>query len=455
VRRRRGLALAVVMSLIVILVLIAIAVGTTGVATLNQTGAQHLSTQSVYAAEAGLNAAFREIVQGNSWIGYSNVPYGRESLYSVVATPGPAAATSEHPVLPAGTVYLLATGVTRKHYPRRVGVLISGTGSVAAASAGGYALAGGARVEQQGNGTISGSIKASDEVRASGNFKIIPFQGAGRIAAGSDIDLAHNTRRDPSQELRARNTISIGSGTMPLDPVRLIFPGDTSAASAPWINDGRFSNTLNSGDIGEVLPNPDPVLLLGLTSDGAGGYSPDTTDPSLYLMDPTRTDVVQHPETDGSGLNLNNQIHFYPKGFSISGNNAVSGKGTIVVGDGKDIHIQGNQDLNANLIALRWTKQMPSSGNPSIHIQGNSSVNGLILAHEKVEIQGNFDLKGMIVAYHGDIRMQGNKHVTYDAAGFGLPGLQSWQAPLTPPTGPGTLGILPGQPIKVLSWQRL
>ncbi len=454
-RRRRGLALAVVISLIVILTLIAVYVASNSIATLNHVGAQHLSSQSVYAAEAGLNAAFREIVQGNAWTGYSNVPYGRESLYSVVATPGPAAANGDHPALPAGTVYLLATGTTRKHYPRRVGVLIAGTGSVAAASAGGYALAGGAKVEQQGNGTISGSIKASGEVRAQGNFKIIPFQGAGRIAAGGDIDLANNTRRDPSQELRARQTISIGSGTLGPDPVRLIFPGDTTPTSAPWINDGRFSNTLNPGDIGEVLPNPDPTLLLGLTSDGAGGYLPDTTNPSLYLLDPARTDVVQHAETDGAGLNLNNQIHFYPNGFSISGNNAVSGKGTIVVGNGKDINIQGNQDVNANLIALRWPNQMPSSGNPTIHIQGNSDINGMILAHEKVDIQGNFDLKGMIIAYHGDVHMQGNKHVTYDAGGFTLPGLQSWQAPLTPPTGPGTLGIVPGQPIKVLSWQRL
>ena len=453
-RRRRGLALAVVMSLIVILVLIAIAVGTSGIATLNQVGAQHLSTQSVYAAEAGLNAAFREIVQGNSWTGYSNVSYGRESSYSVVATPGPAAATTDHPALPAGTVYLLATGVTRKHYQRRVGVLISGTGSAAAASAGGYALAGGARVEQQGNGTISGSIKASGEVRAQGSFKIIPYQGSGRIAAGGDIDLANNTRRDPSQELRARQTISIGPGTQPLDPVRLIFPGDTTPASAPWIADYRTTNTLNAGDVGEVLPNPDPVELLGLVRLGSD-YQLDPADNSLYRIDPPRPDVIQHTETDGTGLNLDNKIHFYRNGFSISGNGAVTGTGTIVVGNGNSIHIQGNHNLNANLIALRWTGQQPSGGNPSIDIGGNVQVNGMILAHERVDIQGNFDLKGMIIAYHGDIRMQGNKHVTYDAAGFSLRGLESWRAPLTPPTGPGTLGILPGQPIKVLSWQRL
>lgn len=454
-RRRRGFALAVVMSLIVILVLIALAVGSTGIATLNQAGTRHLSMQSVYAAEAGLGSAFREIVQGNAWTGYTDVAYGRESRYTVVATAGPAAAGPSHPAIPAATVYLLATGTTRGRYARRVGVLLAGSGAPGAAG-GGYALAGGARIREQGNGTVAGSIKASGDVRTQGSFKIIPFQGSGRIAAGGRMELANNTRRDPSQELRARDTISIGPGNMAMDPVRLIFPGDTTPASAPWIADGsRFSNTLNPGDIGEVLPNPNPELLLGLLPDGAGGYLPDGVDPSLYQIDPARTDVVQHSEVDGAGLNLNNQIHFYPNGFSLSGNANVAGTGTIVVGNGKDIQIQGNHTLNANLIALRWPSQMPSSGNPSIDIGGNVDINGMILAHEKISVSGNFRLKGMLIAYHGDLELQGNKRISYDAAGFGLPGLQSWQATSTPPSGPGTLGIAPGQPLKILSWQRL
>lgn len=453
-KRRRGIALAVVMSLIVILVLIALAVGSGGIATLNQAGTQHLSTQSVYAAEAGLGSAFREIVQGNAWTGYTDVAYGSESRYSVVATPGPAAASSTHPAIPAATVYLLATATTRGHYARRVGVLLSGSGTPGVAG-GGYALSGGARIREQGNGTVAGSIKASTDVRTQGSFKIIPFQGSGRIAAGATMDLANNTRRDPSQELRARQTISIGPGTMATDPVRLIFPGDTTPASAPWIADGRFTNTLQAGDVGEILPNPDPVLLLGLVSDGAGGYLPDGTNPTLYQIDPARTDVVQHSEVDGAGLNLNDQIHFYPHGFTLSGNGNVTGKGSIVVGNGKDIHIQGNHTINANLIALRWPAQMPSGGNPSIDIGGNTNVNGMIFAHERISVSGNFDLKGMLIAYHGDLELQGNKRVSYDPGGFTLPGLQSWQATLTPPTGPGTLGIAPGQPLKILSWQRL
>lgn len=454
-RRRRGIALMVVMSLIVILILIALAVGTSGIASLNQAGVLQLSSQSVYAAEAGLAAAFREIVMGNSWSGYSNVAYGRESRYWVTPTAGPAAAAPDHPAIPSGMAYLLATGTTRGRYPRRVGVLITGIGAPAAAGGGGYAISSGRRVDVQGNSAISGSIKASDDVRGGGNFKVIPFQGSGRIASSADIDLPHNTFRDPSQELRAVGTISVG-GTLGLDPVKLIFPGDATPASAPWIADGlHFTNTLLPGDVGEVLPNPDPKVLLGLTEDGAGGYVPLAPGSPLYQLDSTRTDVVQYPGNNGNGLNLNDKINFFPEGFSVSGNNAVSGRGTIVVGAGQSIHIQGNQTINANLIALRWPNQLPSSGNPSIDIQGNSDINGMIWAGQDVHIQGNFTGKGMIIAYKGDVHMQGNKHLTYDAGGFGLPGFGSWQAPTTPPTGPGTLGIVAGQPLKIVSWQRL
>lgn len=453
-RRRRGIALAVVMSLIVIMVLIALAVGSSGIATLNQAGSLQLSNQSVYAAEAGLASAFREIVMGNAFGGYSNVAYGRESRYWVVATPGPAPAAADHPAVPAGMAYLLATGTTRGRYSRRVGVLITGTGVPAAAGGGGYAISAGGRVDAQGNSTISGSIKASADVHTQGNFKLIPFQGNGRIASGEDIDLANATRRDPSQELRARQTISIGPSSLGLDPTRLIFPGDGTPASAPWIADGvHYTNVLGPSEVGEILPNPDPATLLGLAVDAGGNYYTDAS--GLYVLATPRPDVVQHLETDGAGLNLGNKIHFYINGFTISGSNAVSGQGTIVVGDGKDIHIQGNQTLNANLIALRWKNQLPSGGNPSIDIQGNVDVNGMILAHQNVDIQGNFTLHGMVIAYNGDVHMQGNKRVTYDASGFSLPGLGSWQAPATPPSGPGTLGIVAGQPLKIVSWQRL
>ena len=440
------------MSLVTILILIAIAVATTGIATLNQAGARNLSYQSVYAAEAGLAAAFREIVQGNTWTGYSNRPYGKESRYWVQATAGPAGATADRPAIPGGTVYLLATATTRGGFSRRVGVLLAGTGS-AAVSASGYAISSGGRIDQQGGGTISGSLKSSQDIRMQGGIKVIPFQGSGRLVATQDIDIGNGIKRDPSQELRAGQQISIGPGNEAPDPARLIFPNDGTAASAPWVADGRTENLLNAGEIGEVLPNPSPVSLLGLVAIGSD-FEIDTAT-GLYTIDAARTDVVQHSETTVSSLDLAGKIHFFPNGFEISGNNAVTGTGTIVTGNGKSIEISGNQDLNANLLALRWPSQLPSGGNPRIRIQGNSRVTGLILAGQDVDIQGNFTLNGMIVAYNGDVHIQGNRRITYNPSGLTLPGLQSWLSPLTPPSGPGTLGIVPGQPIQILSWQRL
>ena len=446
----------VVMSLIVILILIAMAVASTGIATLNLAGSNLLSHQSTYAAEAGLAAAFREIIQGNSWTSYSNVAYGRESRYSVESIVGPSSVAGQ-PDVPAGMVYLLATATTRGGHQRRVGVLIAGAGS-APASAYGYAVSTGANIHMQGGGTVAGSLKSSQDLQMQGGIKVVPFQGSGRMLSGQKIDIGNGIKRDPSQDLRARQTISIGPGSEPTDPVRLIFPNDTTPDSAPFIADGRFTNTLNVGEVGEILPNPDPAVLLGLTSDGAGNY---TLDPltGTYQMDATRTDVVLHTETDISSpasLDLAGKIHFFPNGIKFSGNGAITGQGTIVSGEGNGIEVSGNHNLQANLLALRWPVQMPSGGNPSIKIQGNTDLKGLILAHETVDAGNNFKLTGMIVAYHGNFESQGNRRITFDSGGLTLPGLQSWQAP--PPGGPvgsGTLGITPGQPIKIISWQRL
>lgn len=458
-RRLRGLAIPVVLSLIVILVLIAMAVASTGIATLNMAGAHHLSQQSVFAAEAGLNAAFREIIQGNAWTSYSNVAYGKESRYWVDSFVGPAPANGQHPQIPNNTVYLLATGNTRGKFQRQVGVLIAGAGSVAATSYG-YALSSGGTIDMQGGGSISGSLKSSGDIRLQGGIKIIPYQGSGRLLSGEDIDINPGIKKDPSQDMRARQTISGGA-----DPARLIFPNDTTPASLPFINDGRFTNVLNAAEVGEILPNPNPVDLLGLVDDGAGGYvQPPVINPNLsgYEIAAARTssDVVPHDPTETviqspASLNLGGKIHFFPNGIKFDGNNVLTGPGTVVVGAGSGIEIDGNQNVVANFIALRWPNQMPSGGNPSIKIQGNIDIKGLILAHENVEIQGNFHLTGMLVAYHGKIDGQGNRRITFDSSGLNLPGLQSWLTPAGPPTGPGTLGITPGQPIKVLSWQRL
>jgi hypothetical protein len=453
---RRGLALPVVLSLVTILILIAISVASTGIATLNLAGAQASAAQSVYAAEAGIAASFRAIIEGTpGWTGFSNVPFGQDSRYSVQVIAGPSSGPGR-PDVPANTVYLLATGTTRGRFPRQVGVLLAASG-LAPSSAFRYAIAAGGRLDLQGGGSVTGSLKASTDLRMQGGIRVLPAQGNGRMLAGGDIDIGNGIRRDPSQDLRAQGTVSVGPSTYTTSqPVQQIFPSDSTPDSAPFIADGRFSNTLNTGEVGEVLPNPDPQLLLGLTPDGAGDYVKDAL--GNYTIDPARTDVVLHPETTSSGLALDGKIHFFPNGVTFSGGGAFSGQGTIVSGAGNPINISGNQGGKVNLLALRWPGQGPSGGNPSINLSGSSDYQGLILAHEDVNIGGNFRLSGILVAYRpngGDIDGGGNRRIVYDTSGLNLPGLESWLNPPASPPAPTAVGIPSNTPLQVLSWQRL
>lgn len=456
-KRRAGMALAVVLSLITLVVLIALSVATTGVATLNLTGANQFSQQSVYAAEAGLNAAFREIIQGTGWTGYSDVAFGEQSRYSVVAEVGPKPASGSRPQIPANSVYLLATGTTRKKYPRQVAVLVRGTGTSQPAGRFPYAIAAGGKVEMQGGGAIAGSIKASEDVRLQGGIRVMPFQGNGRLLAGEDIELGNGIKRDVSQDMRARDEIKIGPRTASADPGLQIYPEDTTPDSAPFIADGRFTNTLSTGELGEVLPNPDPTRLLGLLPDGSGGYQVDAA--GAYLIDPARTDVVQHAETTSAGFDLAGKIHFFPNGVKFSGNTNFGGRGSIVSGGGNGIEFQGNTGpAIMNVLALRWPNQSPSSGNPTIKFGGNTDLQGLVFAHEDVDIGGNFKLLGMIVAYRpngGNVDGGGSRRITYSAAGLNLPGLESWLVPPSPSSGSPTLGINPGETLEVVWWHRL
>lgn len=452
------MALAVVLSLITLVVLIALSVATTGVATLNLTGANQFAQQSVYAAEAGVAAAIREIVRGTGWSTYTKVSFGEQSHYWVTSEQGPQPATNERPEIPNGCAYLLATGTTRGKYPRKVAVLIRGAGATQPASRFAYAIAAGGKVALQGGGSIAGSIKASEDLRMQGGIRVSPFQGNGRLLAGQDIEIGNGIKRDVSQDVRAGDEIKIGSRTMAQDAAQQIFPNDTTADSAEFIADGRFSNTLSTGELGEVLPNPDPQRLLGLVPDGSGGYMVDGTT-GLYVIDPARTDVVQHSETSHSGtFALAGKIHFFPQGVSFSGNTNFNGAGTIVSGAGNGIQFQGNTGpATVNVLALRWPNQGPSGGNPTISFSGNTDLQGLVLAHEDVDIQGSFKLLGMIVAYRpngGNVDGQGSRRITYSGAGLSLPGLESWLAPAGPSTGNPTLGIPPG-PVEVVWWQRL
>ena len=447
----RGIAIPVVLSVISLCLVVVTAVASAGMSSLFYCNVDHDSKQSVYAAEAGVAYAIRQIIAGTAgWNGYTDVAYGSDSHFSVQVIKGPSSGPGL-PTVPAGDAYLLATGTTRGKYPRRVGVLIVGAaaGSISAFP---YAVAAHTDIDMQGGGGVGGAMKASADLHLQGGIKVTPVNGDSRMIAGTDLKIGNGIKRDDSQDMRSGGPITIGPTLQSPDPVNFIFPNDTSVASHPFIADGRFTNALNTGEVGEILPNPDPTKLLGLTSDGVGGYQLDPLNPGLYLIDASRTDVVQHAGTTIPGtLSLAGKIHFFPNGVTLNGN--VQGSGTIVSGGGHDIdvsHVSGA----VNLLALSWPN---SPGQGSINIASNTQLQGLLLAHKSITTQGNFSLVGSMIAYSDSVVSQGHRDITYDGSGYLLPGLETWATPgPSSPPGPGTgTGIPPGQPVRIISWQRL
>lgn len=450
---RRGIAIPIVLLVLSLFIVVVTAVFEAGFNTQYQTNNSYESTQSLYAAEAGIAQSVRQIIAGTSgWNGYRNVSYGVNSQYSVEVIPGPATPAGG-PQVPAGATYLLATGTTRSKFARQVGVLIrAGVGQ--ATSDFPFALAAGAKIDMHGGGSINGSVKSSTDIDLGGGIRVRPFGGSGQILAGTNIQLGGGVKRDDSQDMRAVGTISRSSHTLPTDPSSLIFPNDTTPASMPFINDGRFTNTLTGTEKAKVLPNPDPERLLGLQPDGAGGYVFDALT-GTYTLNPARTDVVQHTELTISGnLDLAGKIHFFPNGVDIQG--TLSGKGSVVSGSGNSVRVSGRigNPAEVNLLALSWPTG-PKKGD--IIVSDHLNMKGMLYAHGGIQLDKNVDLKGMMIAYSGGIlNSGGHRAIEYDASGFGLPGFETWLGVPPASTGPGTAtGITPGQPIIVLSWQRL
>lgn len=441
--RRRAIALPVVLSVLTLMLIIVGVVASSGILNLQHARVDYFEKCSLYAAEAGIARSIREVIGGGSGAVSGTLA---DSKFTVEVTPGPSAGP---PQVPANCLYLLATGTTGDRYPRRVGVLIRGLENGEATSSFPYVIATGGALSAHGGGRIAGSLKANQDITLGGGIKLAPVQGNGRLLSSANIEVQGGVKLDPTQDVRARMTADVRRAGPN------VFSNDNTPASAPFIADGRFSNTLNTGEVGEVMPNPDPVALLGLTEDGLGDYLKDPLT-GLYVVDSSRTDVVQHPETLVNGtLMLDDKIHFFPNGVTIDG---VSGNGTIVSGNGNKItfnrQIRGFPRLN--VLALRWKSQV-GLGNPSIEFSvGKNEINGLILAHEDVVTRSNFLLNGMIVCYNpgtGDFQSDpGHRVIKYDPVGLLLPGFESW---LTGGVGGVGGGLGLNLPVSILSWQRL
>lgn len=429
--------------MVITLLLITVStVATNGLGSLSQAKTEQFRKQAFFAAEAGAADALRHLVEDPTWAGpLPQTNLQLDSAYSAVVVnniagiSGPLTA-SNGALVPEGFAYILATG-TMVRSERRVGLLVS-PGSTTAF---GIAVGVGGNAEMQGSKRVAGTIKASGTIDLQGSTRIEPLDGSGRLLAGVNVESQGSTRVDEAQDVRARGTVS---ATPAIRGAIVVQSSDTTDSSLPFIADGRTTNSLNAGETGLVLPNPDQAVLLDPSNPNLNTYDGGTIPPAL----PPRISVT-------GLLDLADQIHYYPGGVDFTGSSSIIGQGTIIVGNGNSMTFQGSTgNLNANLIALR-TDATTSTGNPSIEFQGSTTVNGLIYAHEDVRTQGSFTLNGVVIAYRdggGDLRTQGSARITLDSSVFGnIPGFESWAA------GFGGVGGAPAGSgaLSIVSWERL
>lgn len=444
-QNRAGLAIPTVLSVMVLMLIIIATVASQGIGALHAAGITHITKQSAYAAEAGVADGMRRLIENPDDETDFQEDFGERHRYvvDIVNNFDPAGVEVTAPngaKVPPGYSYILATGSRRDgRYPRQAGVLVTGgVGSTVQ-----FAIGAGGFVDMGGSKDVAGGIKANGNITLTGNTDIRPVDGNGRLLSSSHIGGGGNARMDSGQDARAQSGISLNLRGNPT-----LEPNDTTAATLPFINDYRTTNTLNAGEEGRiVLPNPDPALLLdpanypgGVAQPWPGGAS---LPPGSFV------DWSTYGSTSFSGtLDLGDgQVHYFPNGISFGGATSIIGTGTIIVDNGNSISIGGNHSMNANLIVLR--DPADPSKIPSIDIGGNTTINGFVYSHQHIDIGGNADINGMVIAYAGNVVTGGNTTIIYDPGVIlDLPGFGPWSAGVGGVTGGGA------GPIAVVSWER-
>jgi hypothetical protein len=399
-----------------ILMVIVLAVGAVGVHHLNLVNADYYSTASLYAAEAGITAAIRELNDNNNWTsGFSNVPFSSEttSRYTVTLTNNLAGVTAvtagDGTSVPGGYAYLVSVGTSRGRYPRRVRAMVTAVSEFK------YAIATGGNAEFRGATTLNGNVKASGHLTFRGVTAIVPSNGQGRLLSGGNIYNDGNVTLSLGQDARARGTIS--------DPTKIlgtttIVQNDTSPDTAPFVADGRIVNNSTTG--AEVMPNPRLDQLLASAVDHG----------------------AQTEYSAGQELDLGGQVHYFPNGIHFCAGSRITGQGTIVVGGGNRAEFDIVLNQTMNIVALDSSGK-GTAGDASVRFNALATVNGLVYSQGAVEAAGILSVTGRLIAYgtRGTLYHAGNLNVAYAPWGIYCPGWDNFFAGGT-------------RPMQVTSWQR-
>lgn len=432
--KERGLALPFVLLVMTLLLVAVSAVAHQGLGTLQQAKIEEFRRQAVYAAEAGVADTIEQMVNDASLNGALpevEMDVGAKyqvTIYSNFAGGGTQYAPNGAEIRD-GYAYIYSVG-TVGTITRRVGVLVT----AGSASALGIAIGVGGNVNMGGGKRITGTVKASGDIDFGGSTRIEPLDGSGRVLASGSIKPGP-LRVDDTQDVLARNGISgsVSGGNE-------VNGNDSSPATEPFINDGRFVNQTMPGDAAGavVLPNPDPAVILA--------------DPNTVVrdLDPLIQDPLQLPYPEAGVLSLGGKTYYYPDGIDLGSVSQIQGPGTIVVANGRPIDCGNKQVSGANLVAIGGPDYDLDTSD--ITYKSSKQFDGLMYAHDNITTQGAFRLNGLIISYYGNFKSQGGTRVTLDATVLAdIPGFGPWA------NGFGGSGGIPAgsTSIGVISWERL
>lgn len=412
--RSRGLSLAVTLMALAVIAVLGLGIATVGMQQLGRSRALYLDRKALYAADAGVEAAMRELRRDLAWsAGFPDTALSPEASYSARLTNNFLGMTElQDPsgvrVLP-GMGYLVSTGASAGRLRRAACLLRAKYGRFPfAIGAAGPATFGSATV-------VQGPVKVDGLLDLRASTTVLPERGDGRLLGGSTITTGNSGRlkMDPTQAVRARGDVSPGPPYNAITGTTLIYEGDTTAATNTFVSDGRTTNDAPPGF--QALPNPDTSRLLA---------------PGSY---------VDHGGTTAiSGtLDLNGQVHYFPQGVTFGRGASLAGRGTLVIGGGATGEFQCPVGTNfgghpVNIVALDGAGG--TAGGSRLIFREATNIEGLVYSHEDITSLASFRVQGSLFTYRAGAAVLDSSdsvEVVLDDLAVPIKGFEAW---MTPPT---------------------
>lgn len=417
-RRPRGLSLALTLLALGVIVVLGLGLATLGLQQLSRSRSLYADRQALYAAEGGVEAALRELRHDPSWTAGLPAEGPEEGSCTVEITNNFRGSTDlttpEGGAVPPGTAWVLAAGRSGAA-SRDVGVLVkAGHGHFA------HALGSAGTVSVAATTTVTGPLKADGAITSTATLTMLPRFGDGRVLGSGNLTLGANGKivMDPTQAVRVRGDLSPGPPYTRVTGTAEVYEADATEATDPFVADGRITNGA------QVLPNPDVALLLA---------------PGTYVDHSGQTAVTGAFDLDG-------KVHYFPDGILFAASSSLSGRGTIVVGNGHtgDFRCALGSNTNrlaVNIVALDGIDG--TTGGSRLVFRAGTFLAGLVYSHEDVTVEAAFRVDGSLYAYRsGAAQVSASDlcEVRQDDLAVYLPGFDDF---LSPPT------------ISVRSWRTL